>query len=269
VYGDSGRLQQVVWNLLANAIKFTPKGGRIQLVLERVNSHAEIRVADSGQGIAPEFLPYIFDRFRQADAGSTKQHGGLGLGLSIVKQLVELHGGTVAATSPGVGRGATFVVTLPMQSVQTFDRATTQHSYREADEFASSDVSLKNIRVLVVDDELDSRELVRRLLTDRGAEVTLASSVDEALAAFAAQPPDVLLSDIGMPDKDGYDLIRGIRALGDGAGSRVPAIAVTALARADDRKRAMLAGFQTHISKPVDPGELIAVVASLAGLTGR
>lgn len=266
VYGDSGRLQQVIWNLLTNAIKFTPKEGRVQVVLKRVNSHAEIRIADTGQGIAPEFLPYIFDRFRQADATATRRHGGLGLGLSIVKQLVELHGGSVSATSAGPDQGATFVINLPIQPVRSIDAVGKDARKTRTD---TPPLSLSGVRVLVVDDDADSRNFVKRLLEDYGAQVQLAASADEALTRFATQRPDVVLSDIGMPDRDGYDLLRGIRAMPAERGGNVPAAALTALARPEDRKRAMLAGFQSHITKPVDPGELVAVVATLTGRTGR
>ncbi|MEX2112231.1 MAG: ATP-binding protein [Pirellulales bacterium] len=269
VLGDGSRLQQVVWNLLANAIKFTPKGGRVQVTLVRVNSHVEISVSDNGPGIAPELLPHIFDRFRQGDASTTKRHGGLGLGLSIVKQLVELHGGSVRAASAGEGQGATFVVELPVQIVQAREiDADKQRGGSLSREVDGTPLSLAGIHVLVVDDEADSRELARRLLVQHHATVAVAESVDEALAQFLRHPPDVVLSDIGMPDKDGYDLMRSIRALAPPQGS-VPAVALTALARPDDRKRAMLAGFQAHISKPVDAGELIAVVATFTGRTGK
>jgi len=268
VFGDCGRLQQVVWNVLINAIKFTPKGGRVQIVLERVDSHAVIRIADSGQGITTEVLPFIFDRFRQGDASTAKRHGGLGLGLSIVKHLVELHGGTVTASSSGPDQGATFVVSLPIQSVQSLDLElnTPRITSTIAD---TASLSLKGIRVLVVDDDLDARELVRRLLEECAAHVILAKSAVEAFELFTKERPDVVLSDIGMPDRDGYELIRKIRALSEHEGGNVPAAALTALVRAEDRKRAMLAGFQAHISKPVDVGELIAVVATLMGRTGR
>jgi signal transduction histidine kinase len=258
VLGDRGRLQQVIWNLLTNAIKFTPKEGRVQIVLERVNSHAEIRVSDSGQGIAPDFLPYIFDRFRQADATVTRRQGGLGLGLSIAKQLVELHGGSISATSPGPGQGAMFVINLPIQPVQAVE-AIGQNPKTVRQE--TPPLSLSGVRVLVVDDDEDSRNLVKRLLEDYGAQVLLAASVDIALSLFASQRPDVILSDIGMPERDGYDLLRNIRSLSVEEGRNVPA--------AEDRKRAMLAGYQSHITKPVDPGELVAVVATLTGRTGR
>jgi CheY-like chemotaxis protein len=275
VLGDAGRLQQVVWNLLINAIKFTPKNGRVQIVLKRVDSHAEIRVTDSGQGISAEVLPFIFDRFRQGDATTSKRHGGLGLGLSIVKQLVELHGGTVTASSAGQDQGAQFIVQLPIQSVHSVDTAQLAPSrhHAEVDGNGHHDgpppLSLDGVRILVVDDEPDARALVRTLLGQYGAHVTLAGSVDEAQASFESDRPDVILSDIGMPERDGYDLIRHIRSLSDGEGGNVPAVALTALARIDDRKRAMLAGFQSHVTKPVDAGELVAVIATLTGRTGR
>lgn len=268
VLGDSSRLQQVVWNLVANGIKFTAKGGRVQVALARINSHVTITVSDSGIGIAPDLLPHIFDRFRQGDASTTKRHGGLGLGLSIVKQLVELHGGSVCATSKGEGQGAEFTVDLPVQIVQAREILAAQHIGTDGAEPDDKHLSLEGIHVLVVDDEPDSRELARRLLVQHQATVTVADSADEALSLFRKHRPDVLLSDIGMPEKDGYDLMRSIRALAPPDGS-VPAVALTALARPDDRKRAMLAGFQAHISKPVDAGELIAVVATFTGRTGK
>jgi CheY-like chemotaxis protein len=266
VLGDGARLQQIVWNLLTNAIKFTPKEGRVQVVLARVKSHLEVRVSDTGQGIAAEFLPYIFDRFRQVDPSTTRKHGGLGLGLSIAKQLVELHGGTIDVSSPGVGQGTTFTVHLPVQIVH---RDTDAHDASPQAEFNAVDLSLAGVRVLVVDDEPDSRQLVQRLLSEYGAEVQLAASVDEALEMFRKQRPDIVLSDIGMPEKDGHDLMRAIRAMPEHEGGNVPAAALTALARAEDRKRAMLAGFQAHLTKPVDTGELVAVIATLCGRTGR
>jgi signal transduction histidine kinase/CheY-like chemotaxis protein len=268
VLGDSSRLQQVVWNLVANAIKFTPKGGRVQVALSRINSHVTITVSDSGVGIAPDLLPHIFDRFRQGDASTTKRHGGLGLGLSIVKQLVELHGGSVAATSKGEGQGAEFTVDLPVQIVHAREILAGQHYDSASRDVDGKHLSLEGIHVLVVDDEPDSRELARRLLVQHQATVTVADCVDEALLLFRKHRPDVVLSDIGMPDKDGYDLMRSIRALAAPEGT-VPAVALTALARPDDRKRAMLAGFQAHVSKPVDAGELIAVVATFTGRTGK
>lgn len=268
VLGDSGRLQQVIWNLLTNAVKFTPRGGRVQIELERVNSHVEIRVTDSGQGIAAEFLPFVFDRFRQADPGTTRKHGGLGLGLSIVKQLVELHGGHVSAASPGPSQGATFTISLPFQVVQHPGLLSTNPIASTPDRDAA-DISLQGVQVLVVDDELDARQFVHRLLLEYKADVQMAGSVDEALASFHARRPDVLISDIGMPEKDGFDLIRAVRAFAHADGGQTPAIALTALARNEDRKRTLFAGYQAHIAKPADADELIAVVATLTGRTGR
>jgi len=268
VLGDSGRLQQVVWNLLTNAVKFTPKQGRVQVALKRINSHVEIHVSDTGQGIDPEFLPYVFDRFRQADSSTSRTHSGLGLGLSIVKQLVELHGGTVAAFSPGADQGATFVVCLPVQIAH----ADPQHlklNIPTPSVATNTRPDLAGVKVLVVDDEPDSREFVRRLLTEYHVEVTTAGSAEEALQFVRQATPDVLLSDIGMPLSDGYELMRMIRALPNDAGGRLPAAALTALARSEDRTRAMLAGYQAYVTKPVDVDELIAVVATLAGRTGR
>lgn len=267
VKGDPSRLQQVIWNLLTNAIKFTPKGGKVQVALERVNSHIEITVSDTGEGIRPEFLPHVFDRFRQADASTTRRHGGLGLGLSIVKQLVELHGGTVRVKSPGLGEGSTFVVALPL-SVTHEDATeaarehpkTPSHSGDMCDE-----IDLTGLRVLVVDDELDARQLLTRILRACHAEVSTAASVPEAIEAVHRDKPQVLISDLGMPGQDGYELIRAIRALPAAQGKDLPALALSAFARSEDRRRAMLAGFQTHVAKPVEPAELIAVVASLAG----
>jgi signal transduction histidine kinase/CheY-like chemotaxis protein len=268
VLGDGGRLQQVLWNLLTNAVKFTPKGGRIQVSMARVDSHLEVEVSDNGEGISPEFQPYVFERFRQADGGTTRRHGGLGLGLSIVKQLVELHGGSVDVKSGGEGQGSTFIVRLPVRAMRddapNDRRRSTSHV--ETDE---ADVDLKGIRVLVVDDEVDARELARRLLVDFGAEVEVADSVDDALEKFKKWRPDVLLSDIGMPEKDGYELMRAVRALGEADGGEIPAVALTAFARSDDRKRAMFAGYQGHLTKPVDPAELVATLATLTGRTGR
>jgi signal transduction histidine kinase/CheY-like chemotaxis protein len=269
VLGDSGRLQQVVWNLLTNAIKFTPKGGRVQVALERINSHLELRVSDTGQGIKPEFLPGVFDRFRQADPSTTRQYGGLGLGLSIVKQLVELHGGSVSAASPGEGQGATFTVKLPVQILHRDDADRASGAYLGEPVLQSGDLSLSGVRVLVIDDEPDSRDLIRRLLTEYEADVQQAGSSEEALQTLMTYSADILLSDIGMPDKDGYDFIRAVRAHSDPRIVSLPAVALTAFARTQDRTRALLAGFQAHITKPVEPAELVAVVATLTGRTGK
>jgi PAS domain S-box-containing protein len=269
VSGDPNRLQQVFWNLLSNAVKFTPRGGRVQVLLERVSSHVEVGVIDTGEGIAPEFLPHVFGRFRQADGSTTRRHGGLGIGLSIVRQLVELHGGSVRVQSGGPGAGATFTVALPLTAVHPAAQEVRQHPAPNGEPRAAvpESVTLKGVRVLVVDDEPDARDLLHRLLTDREAEVVAAASAGEAMEIISRGPPTVLLTDIGMPDEDGYALIRRVRALPAANGGGIPAIALTAYAGSDDRTRAMLAGFQVHLSKPVEPGELVATVASLAGLT--
>jgi PAS domain S-box-containing protein len=266
VSGDPVRLQQVIWNLLSNAIKFTPRGGRVQLRLERVNSHIEIGVSDTGAGIAPEFLPHVFDRFRQADMGTTRHHGGLGLGLAIVRHLVELHGGTVRAESEGPGRGATFTVLLPVAPVYAPEVAQVRvhPAARETLPAFGCPDRLDGLKILVVDDEQDTREMLRAGLGQCGAEVTLAGAAAEALEEIRKSPPDVLISDIGMPDEDGYELMRKVRALPQGEGGRVPAIALTAYARTEDRLQALRAGYQMHVTKPVELTELAAVVASLA-----
>jgi len=264
--GDPARLQQVLWNLLANAIKFTPKGGRVDIVLQRINSHVEISVTDNGEGISPEFLPFVFDRFRQQDASKTRRHGGLGLGLSIVKNLTELHGGSVRVESEGLGKGATFTVSLPLVSVRQ-GAGPRVHPGVDQDEVCPVDVELEGVRVLVVDDERDSLEFVRRLLKECKASVLTASSAAEGLRLIRAEHPDVIVSDIGMPEKDGLEMMRELR--GQSANnSKIPAIALTAFARSEDRTRAMLAGYQIHLSKPVQPQELVAAVANLAGRTG-
>ena len=269
VFGDPNRIQQVVWNLLSNAVKFTPKGGKVDVLVQRVNSHVELTVHDTGMGIGAEFLPHLFERFRQADASTTRRHGGLGLGLSIVKQLVELHGGTVRAESGGEGQGATFTVTLPVRAVrERSDTLPREHpTTARAATAPASPVSLTGLIVLVVDDEADARELVRSVLTDAGAEVITASSADEGMAQMSVCPPDIIVSDIGMPGRDGYAFIREVRALAPDAGGRVPAIAVTAFARSEDRTRAMLAGYQVHVAKPIEPQELVATIKSLGGTT--
>jgi PAS domain S-box-containing protein len=265
VSGDPVRLQQVVWNLLSNAIKFTPKGGRVQVRLERVNSHIEIAVSDNGPGIAPEFLPHVFDRFRQADQRTTRQHGGMGLGLAIVRHLVELHGGTVRAESPGEGQGSTFMVLLPVAPV--YQRIGMEERVHPAarDTLPSYECPdrLDGLRILVVDDEPDTRELLKAGLGRCGAEVVMVGSAGEAVEAVETVLPDVLISDIGMPGEDGYDLIRRVRQLPVESGGRVPAIALTAYARTEDRLQALKAGYQMHVPKPVELAELVAVVASL------
>ena len=265
VSGDPTRLQQIVWNLASNAVKFTPRGGRVQVLLERVNSHVEISVIDTGQGIKPEFLPHLFERFRQADASTTRRHGGLGLGLSIVKQLTEMHGGTVRAKSPGEGQGSTFIVMLPILIVHA-EPAPGRPREDENRGLEFEAPLLAGVRVLVVDDEPDARLLVKRILNGCHAEVEVAGSATEAIEILGRFKPDVLVSDIGMPDEDGYDLVRKVRLRYNAR--ELPAAALTAFARPEDRKRALLAGFQTHVAKPVDSDELTAVVATLAGRTG-
>jgi PAS domain S-box-containing protein len=266
VAGDPVRLQQVIWNLLSNAIKFTPRGGRVQVRLERVNSHIEIAVVDTGAGIVPEFLPHVFERFRQADQKTTRQHGGMGLGLSIVRHLVELHGGTVRAESAGEGQGSTFTVLLPIAPVYQVDVSAPRVHPAARDTLPSYGCpeKLDGLKVLVVDDEPDTREMLKVGLGQCGAEVTVAGSATEALEAIRVAVPDVLISDIGMPGEDGYELIRRIRQLPSQAAGKVPAIALTAYARVEDRMQALRAGYQMHVPKPVDLAELVAVVASLA-----
>ncbi|MBD2774002.1 ATP-binding protein [Iningainema tapete] len=290
IWGDSERLQQVLLNLLSNAIKFTPNGGRVEVRLSVVSGNeqlatdnsAQIQVSDTGKGISADFLPYVFDRFRQADSTSTRSNKGLGLGLAITRHLVELHGGTIQAQSQGIGQGATFTVKLPIleqrsqESVETFRRnictgvsrdVPAEHLYRSQEEINSSEScpsSLNGLRVLVVDDEADTRLWISTVLEKCGAEVIAVGSVGEALAALEQLRPDVLISDIGMPDEDGYELMRKIRELEPKLGGRIPAVALTGYARVEDYKEALEAGFQLHVAKPVRAAELVVIVASLA-----
>jgi PAS domain S-box-containing protein len=271
VYGDPSRLQQIVWNLLSNAIKFTPKNGKVQVVLERVNSQVEIHVADTGLGIKEEFLPEVFERFRQADASTTRASGGLGLGLAIVKSLVELHGGSVRVTSPGEQQGATFSVQLPPAVMRSDARDASQRLHprspgSSAPAFKHSDLS--GLKVLVVDDDPDGCELARHVLAACAAQVLTATTAEAALAIIESERPDVLVSDIGMPHVDGYELLRRVRLLGAAKGGHLPAIALTAFARSEDRTRALRAGFLVHVSKPVEPAELVASVATVSGRAG-
>ena len=263
VSGDPDRLQQVVWNLVLNAVKFTPTGGRVQVRVERVDSRVEIVVTDTGQGIAPDVLPFVFDRFRQADSSSRRAHTGLGLGLALVKHLVELHGGRVRAESAGEGRGATFVVTLPLASDTAGDHGASIHAARV--DAPRSRVLLTGLRVLVVDDDPEALELATAILVGAGAVVRVSGSAAEALDTVRAWRPDVLVSDIEMPGEDGYWLIHRVRALDDAEGGHTPAVALTAYGRVQDRTRALTAGYNMHVPKPVDPGELAAIVASVAG----
>jgi len=265
VNGDASRLQQVVWNLLTNAIKFTPRGGQVQVLLQRVNSHIELSVSDTGIGIPASFLPQVFERFSQRDGSSTRAHGGLGLGLAICKQLVELHGGTIRAASPGEGRGATFSVDLPVSIMQVESERQRTHPTAEVNEGDSTSMPrLDGVHAFIVDDEPDARDLLQRVLEDQGATVTAFESADAALAAVAASRPTVIVSDIGMPGTDGYQMIRTLRAT-ETRESRIPALALTAFARAEDRKRALVAGFQAHLAKPFDVAELVLLVADLVG----
>jgi PAS domain S-box-containing protein len=271
ISGDADRLQQIIWNLLTNAVKFTPKGGGVQIKLERVDSHVEITVSDTGVGISQEFLPYVFDRFRQADAATTRLHGGLGLGLSIVRQLTELHGGTARVESEGEGKGATFVISLPFIAVRG-EQGESEHVHPTSNDrhlLMNCLPELDGLRVLVVDDEQDTRDLLSALLKECGSEVTTASSAAEALEAVERVRPDVVVSDIGMPGEDGYALIAKIRALPAERGGQTPAAALTAYARVEDRLRVLRSGFQIHLPKPVEPAELVTVVANLAGRTGQ
>jgi PAS domain S-box-containing protein len=278
ISGDPDRLQQIIWNLLTNAIKFTPQDGRVEVYLQGDRSHVEISVRDTGEGISAEFLPYVFDRFRQADNSITRPYAGLGLGLAIVRHLVELHGGTVRAESPGEGQGSTFIVKLPLLNSAGVKKRT-----EEEESLCSSQSSALNpqespptlwespldgLQILVVDDEADARELLKSILEQYGAEAIAVPSAEEAIATIQQSKPDLLISDIGMPNEDGYSLIRRVRALETEQG-QIPSVALTAYVRVDDQKAALSAGFQSHVAKPIDPTELIAVVASLVGRTGN
>jgi PAS domain S-box-containing protein len=264
--GDPVRLQQVIWNLLSNAIKFTPRGGRVQIRSERVNSHLEIVVSDTGQGITADFLPHVFDRFRQADQKTSRQHGGMGLGLAIVRHLVELHGGNVSATSEGEGQGATFTVRLPISPIYQLDPSHTRVHPAARDLLPPNESTerLDGLRILIVDDEPDTRDLLRQGLEYCGASVRVAGSAAEAVDAIVAEIPDILISDIGMPGIDGYDLIRQIRQLPAETGGKVAAVALTAYTRVEDRLQALRAGYDMHVPKPVELAELVAVAASVA-----
>jgi PAS domain S-box-containing protein len=271
ISGDPDRLQQVVWNLLSNAVKFTPKGGRVHVRVEGVQSHAQIVIEDNGPGIDPEFLPQVFDRFRQEDASSTRVHQGLGLGLAIVRHLVEMHGGTVAAQNKAGRSGAVFTVSLPRRSVAVSTAEAPSAGDRRAPAGAAplAPPDLSGVRILVADDHEDARDLVRMVLEGRGAAVSAVSSAAEALAALRLRPPDLLMADIEMPGEDGYTLIRRVRALPPEDGGAVPAVALTAYASSQDRVNALLAGYSAHLSKPVPAAELVAVVARLAAMGRR
>jgi signal transduction histidine kinase/ActR/RegA family two-component response regulator len=271
IVGDFGRLQQVVWNLLSNAIKFTPSGGRVEVRLARVDGSVEIRVSDTGQGINPLFLPFVFDRFRQADGSETRAHGGLGLGLAIVRHLVEQHGGSVRAESAGIGQGAAFSITLPLPAAAREDG----HSGIISDltkvrsNFATFNVlpTLEGVQVLVVDDDRDTLQVLAMLLTESKAKVKTATSAADAMAVLESYQPDVLVLDLAMPGEDGYSLIRKIREFDNRAVNQIPAVALTAHVRVEDRARALSAGFNLFVPKPVEPSELITAIANLAELS--
>lgn len=286
VWGDSERLQQVVWNLLSNAIKFTPEGGKVTLRLSvvrgssltnnsnqqsTINNYAQIQISDTGIGISPNFLPYVFDRFRQADSTSARTNKGLGLGLAIARHLIELHSGTIQVDSAGIGRGATFTINLPYQTTLPPEDFTVSNPEQMQSYTAGKSTTILNnpprldgLRVLIVDDEADARQWITVVLEESGAEVVAVASVGEALEALAQQRPDVLVSDIGMPGEDGYVLMRKIREQEPEMGGTIPAVALTGYAREEDYAKALAAGFQLHVAKPIRAAELIAVVASLA-----
>ena len=261
INGDFGRLQQVVWNLLSNAVKFTPAGGNVSMTVTHKDSSITLSISDTGEGMPPEFLPHVFERFQQADSSSTRRHGGLGIGLAIVRHLVELHGGTVRASSPGLGKGSTFTVMLPIHF------ASQQLAAADAAAPAPAGTSLNGLRILVVEDEPDSRRLIKRLLEDDGAAVITAGSAADAWCLLESERPDLLVCDISMPGEDGYSLIQRIRAHPDPAIGKIPAAALTAYARPEDRARALDSGFQAHLPKPVQPADLLSTLAAL-GNTG-
>jgi CheY-like chemotaxis protein len=265
VTGDPSRLQQIIWNLLSNALKFTDKGGKVQIVLERVNSHLDLSISDTGSGISPEFLPFVFDRLSQAEQLPTRKYTGMGLGLAIVKSLTELHGGTVRVKSAGLGLGSTFVVSLPVSILHAKpDSKGRQHPEAQGDLCPPYAPHLDGVRVLIIDDDLDATELVKRVLQSCKAQVTTASSGAAGLAALLQDCPDVVLADIGMPEMDGYEFVKQVRALELERARTTPVVALTALARSEDRRRAMLSGFDLHMAKPAELAELVAVVGRLA-----
>ncbi len=270
ISGDFERLQQVLWNLLSNAIKFTPKGGRVQIVLERVNSHIEIRITDTGRGIKPDFLPYIFNRFSQGEAVTTRTYGGLGMGLAIAKAIMELHGGTISASSEGEGKGATFSINIPLMPISreiSLDRAHPRAGWSEISLECPPEVA--GLKILAVDDDPDTCDMIRTALEQCGGVVQTAISAESGFDLFRAWEPEVVISDIGMPDVDGYEFIRRIREYERPLGKKVPAVALTAFARIEDRVKSLAAGYQMHIAKPVEPGELLTIVASLSGFIDR
>jgi PAS domain S-box-containing protein len=270
ISGDFERLQQVVWNLLSNAIKFTPKGGRVQVILERVNSHIELRVSDTGKGIKPEFLPFVFERFSQAEDISTRSHSGLGMGLAISKAIIELHGGSITVFSEGEGKGTSFTVSIPIMAVsRDSSPAERVHPKVWTEISVTCPPEISGLKVLVVDDDSDTCEMIRAVLEQCGGIVKTALDAENALDAFRSWKPAVVISDIGLPEVDGYELVRRIRDDERPTGARTPAVALTAFARIEDRVKALAAGYQMHVAKPVEPGELLTIVASLAGFMDR
>jgi CheY-like chemotaxis protein len=256
-------LQQVFWNLLSNAVKFTPAGGRVEVRLERADSAAELTVSDDGRGIEPDFLPYVFERFKQADSSITRAYGGMGVGLSIVKSITEMHGGTVSASSAGEGSGASFTVSLPLASVRGEAAGAAKEARAKQAAPRPCPRELDGLKVLVVDDDADACEMIRAAFEHCRSRVKTSVSAAEALALIQDWRPDILVADISMPEMDGYQLIRRVRSFGAQAGGSLPAVALTAMARVEDRVKALSAGYQMHVAKPVEPDELREVVASL------
>ena len=270
VSGDASRLQQVLWNLLSNAVKFTPRGGRVQISVQRVNSSVEISVSDTGKGISADFLPFVFERFKQSDNSTTRRHGGLGLGMAITRHIIELHGGTIRAESAGENHGTTFTVSLPVSIVHRAkpkdEKGETRVAIDENNLLKIALPRLDELRVLIVDDEADARDLLVTVLTQQGARAVAVATVAEAVEKFRAEPPDLIVSDIEMPDEDGFSLIKKLRLFNKTQEKKIPAIALTAHARPSERLKVLSAGFQTHLSKPVETAELLAVIASFAEL---
>jgi CheY-like chemotaxis protein len=268
--GDPERIQQVAWNLLSNAIKFTGSGGAVRIDVQRTDTSATLSVRDTGLGIAPDFLPYLFERFKQGDSSTTRRFGGLGLGLAIVRHIAELHGGSVSASSPGPGHGSTISVTLPLRAAPPDSEVkAVSVAPLPSLERGSLDAMLSRVRVLLVEDDADARELVGAILVEAGAVVKSVSSAAAAIEALPRFRPQLLVSDIAMPDEDGYSLIRRIRALDAAHGGAIPSLALTAYTRTEDRTKALAAGFTTHIGKPVNPKDLIAALSNLAAFVGR
>jgi len=263
ISGDAARLQQVLWNLLTNAIKFTPSNGKVDVRLQKRDTHVEITISDTGQGISPEFMPHMFERFRQADASTTRKHGGLGLGLAIVKHLVEMHGGSISARSDGEGKGSTFIISLPQSLHSMAELPSSTRPETSSETTRPKLPNLRGTKILIVDDDADARELMERIFKECHATVLTAASVDQALFQLAQEVPDILISDIGMPTQDGYDLIRAVRHLKSERIANLPAIALTAFARSEDRTKALLAGYDAHLAKPTDPLDLATTVSTL------